>query len=58
MVDLTANGAAMATDALQALGDGDLPRSLTQQWARAIESCARDLAPPAASPTTRPEDRR
>jgi hypothetical protein len=36
MYDLVAKGAAMAIGALPALGDGDEPRSLTQQWARAI----------------------
>ena len=36
MYDLVAKGAAMAIGALPALGDGDEPRALTQQWARAI----------------------
>jgi hypothetical protein len=34
--DLTAPGSAMSIDALPALADGDEPRELTQQWARAI----------------------
>jgi RES domain len=34
--DLCAPGAAMAIGALPSLGDGDLPRRLTQEWARAI----------------------
>ena len=36
MFDLAAKGAALAIDALPALGDGNEARSLTQQWARAI----------------------
>ena len=36
MFNLVAKGAAMAIGALPALGDGNEPRSLTQQWARAI----------------------
>jgi len=36
MFDLAAKGAALAIDALPALGDGNEGRSLTQQWARAI----------------------
>jgi hypothetical protein len=36
MYDLVAKGTAMAIGALPSLGDGDEPRSLTQQWARAI----------------------
>jgi hypothetical protein len=36
LYDIVAKGAAMAIGALPALGDGDEPRSLTQQWARAI----------------------
>jgi hypothetical protein len=36
MYDLVAKGAAMAIGALPALGDGDEPRALTPQWARAI----------------------
>lgn len=34
--DIVAKGAAMAIGAVPALGDGDEPRSLTQEWARAI----------------------
>lgn len=34
--DLCAPGAALAIGALPALADGDLPRALTQEWARAI----------------------
>jgi RES domain len=36
MYDLAAKGMAMAIGALPALGDGHEPRSLTQEWARAI----------------------
>ena len=36
MFDLAAIGAALAIDALPALGDGNEARALTQQWARAI----------------------
>lgn len=36
MFDLAAKGAALAIDALPALGDGNEARSLTWQWARAI----------------------
>jgi virulence factor Mce-like protein len=36
MFDLAAKGAALAIDALPALGDGNEARSLTQQWARTI----------------------
>ena len=36
MLDLTAEGCAMAIGALPALADGPYPRALTQQWARAI----------------------
>jgi RES domain len=36
MFNLVAKGAAMAIGALPALGDGNEPRSLTQQWVRAI----------------------
>jgi hypothetical protein len=36
MYDLDAKGAAMAIGALPSLGNGNEPRSLTQQWARAI----------------------
>jgi hypothetical protein len=34
--DLCAAGSAMAIDALPALADGNEPRELTQEWARAI----------------------
>ena len=36
LLDLVRPGSAMAIGALPTLGDGDLPRSLTQEWARAI----------------------
>ena len=36
VLDLVRPGSAMAIGALPTLGDGALPRSLTQQWARAI----------------------
>ena len=36
LLDLVRPGSAMAIGALPTLGDGALPRSLTQQWARAI----------------------
>lgn len=36
LFDMCAPGAAMAIGALPALADGDLPRTLTQEWARAI----------------------
>ena len=36
MLDLVRPGSAMAIGALPTLSDGALPRSLTQQWARAI----------------------
>ena len=36
LLDLVRPGSAMAIGALPTLGDGALPRSLTQEWARAI----------------------
>jgi len=36
LLDLVRPGSAMAIGALPTLGDGALPRSLTQEWARAV----------------------